>query len=91
MIRDEYRHLSLGEMRPPLPDEAWVEMDQENTQAHYDTVVRCFFNKRNSRPMELSAKVDKASRVLFPLTFLLYNVAYWVTYFHGTNVLPYRI
>lgn len=91
MIRDEYRHLSLGEMRPPLPDEAWVEMDKENTQAHYDTVVRCFFNKRNSRPMELSAKVDKASRVLFPLTFLLYNVAYWVTYFHGTNVLPYRI
>ena len=88
MIRDEYKHLSLGQLRPPFQTEAWVE--RNNEQAHYDTVVRCFV-KKNSCPMELSAKVDKASRVLFPLTFLLYNIAYWLTYYHGIRVLPYRI
>ena len=88
MIKDEYKHLSLDQMRPPFPTEAWSEENREC--AHYDTVVRCFV-RRNSCQTELSAKVDKASRVLFPLTFLLYNIAYWVTYYIGIKVLPYKI
>lgn len=90
MIKDEYKHLSLDQMRPSLPEDPWIDRDKENTHAHYDTVVRCFV-KRNSCPMELSAKVDKASRILFPLTFLLYNIAYWVTYLHNIKILPYRL
>lgn len=88
MIKDEYRHLSLDHERPQFSTGTWVEEDKEH--AHYDTVVRCFV-KRNSCPMELSARVDKASRVLFPLSFLLYNIAYWVTYYYGITILPYRI
>lgn len=88
MAKDEYRHLSLDQLRPHFPTGTWVEENKEHD--HYDTVVRCFV-KRNSCPMELSARVDKASRILFPLTFLLYNIAYWVTYYHGITVLPYRI
>ena len=88
MINDEFRHLSLDEIQRPLPMEAWDESDQEH--AHYDTVVRCLV-KKNSCPMETSARVDKASRILFPLSFLLYNVAYWVTYYHGIKILPYRL
>ncbi|XP_078347208.1 gamma-aminobutyric acid receptor subunit gamma-4-like isoform X3 [Oculina patagonica] len=88
MIKDEYKHLSLDQVRPPFPTEAWAEGNKES--AHYDTVVRCFV-KRNSCPMNISTKVDKASRVLFPLTFVVYNIAYWVTYYHGIKVLPYRL
>lgn len=88
MIKDEYKHLSLDHVRPHFSTGTWIEEDKEH--AHYDTVVRCFV-KRNSCPMELSARVDKASRVLFPLSFLLYNIAYWVTYYYGITILPYRI
>lgn len=88
MIKDEYRQLNLEHVRPQFSTGTWIEEDKEH--AHYDTVVRCFV-KRNSCPMELSARVDKASRVLFPLSFLLYNIAYWVTYYYGITILPYRI
>lgn len=88
MIKDEYRQLRLEHVRPQFSTGTWIEEDKEH--AHYDTVVRCFV-ERNSCPMELSARVDKASRVLFPLSFLLYNIAYWVTYYYGITILPYRI
>lgn len=88
IVSDEFKHLSLDQMQRPLPQEAWEENDEG--YAHYDTVVRCFV-KKNSCPVEMSTRVDKASRVLFPLSFLLYNIAYWVTYYYGIRVLPYRI
>ena len=88
MLKDEYRHLSLDHVRPHFSAGTWVEENKEH--AHYDTVVRCFL-KRNSCPTELSARVDKACRILFPLSFLLYNTAYWVTYYYGITVLPYRV
>lgn len=88
MINDDFKHLSLDQIQRPLPMEAWDESDKDH--AHYDTVVRCFVRK-NSCPMEMSAKVDKASRILFPLSFLLYNVAYWVTYYYGIKILPNRL
>lgn len=87
MMNDELKHLSLDQMQRPLP-ETWDESDKEH--AHFDTIVRCFV-KRNSCPIELSAKVDKISRLLFPLSFLLYNIAYWLTYYLGIRILPYRI
>lgn len=88
MINDEFKHLSLDQMQRPQPSEAWNESDKEHE--HYDTVVRCFV-KRNPCPMEMSARVDKTSRVLFPLSFLVYNIAYWLTYYHGIRVLPHRL
>ena len=38
-------------------------------------------NKRdakNKKRERIADKIDKASRVLFPLAFVVYNVAYWV-------------
>lgn len=88
ITQEKYNHLSLDQMERPLPMETLIESDQESM--HYDTVVRCFV-KRNSCPMEPSAKVDKASRVLFPLTFLVYNIAYWLTYYYEIRILSKRI
>ncbi|CAH3143615.1 unnamed protein product, partial [Porites lobata] len=88
ITQEKYKHLSLDQMERPLPMETLIESDQESM--HYDTVVRCFV-KRNSCPMEPSAKVDKASRVLFPLTFLVYNIAYWLTYYYEIRILSKRI
>ncbi|KAM7427139.1 hypothetical protein ABFA07_021676 [Porites harrisoni] len=88
ITQEKYKHLSLDQMQRPLPMETLIESDQESM--HYDTVVRCLV-KRNSCPMEPSAKVDKASRVLFPLTFLVYNIAYWLTYYYEIRILSKRI
>ena len=90
MTPEKYKHLSLDQMQRPLPMETGTLSESDNESMHYDTVVRCFV-KRNSCPMESSAKVDKASRVLFPLSFVMYNIAYWLTYYYEIRILSKRI
>lgn len=90
MTQEKYKHLSLDQMQRPLPMETGTLSESDNESMHYDTVVRCFV-KRNSCPMESSAKVDKASRVLFPLSFVIYNIAYWLTYYYEIRILSKRI
>lgn len=85
---DEFKHLSLDQLQRPLPQEAWEESGDDH--AHYDTVVRCFV-KKNSCLGDMSTRVDKASRILFPLSFMLYNIFYWVSYYNGIEILPYRL
>ena len=85
VMNDEFNDFILDQTQRSRPSEDWEESEIEH--AHYDTVVRCFV-KKNSRPVEMATLVDKASRVLFPLTFFLYNVAYWLTYYHGITIFP---
>ena len=37
-------------------------------------------NTKNKKKERIADKIDKASRVLFPLTFIVYNIVYWVYY-----------
>ena len=37
-------------------------------------------NTKNKRREKMADKIDKASRVLFPLAFIVYNVTYWIYY-----------
>ncbi|XP_068716703.1 gamma-aminobutyric acid receptor subunit beta-1-like [Montipora capricornis] len=85
LINDEFNPLSLDQIQRPRSSDDGNESDIEHE--HYDTVVRCFV-RRNPCPVEMSARVDKASRILFPLTFFLYNVAYWLFYYHGITIFP---
>ena len=90
MSAQEYNHsgLELNQMSPPSATESCVESG--NDHGDHDTIVHCLV-KRMSCPMELSTKVDHASRILFPLTFTLYNVAYWMSYLYGISILPNKL
>lgn len=85
VMNDEFNDFTLDQTQRSRPSEDWEGSDIEH--AHYDTVVRCFV-KKNSRPVEMATRVDKASRVLFPLTFFLYNVGYWMTYYYIITIFP---
>ena len=37
-------------------------------------------NTKNKKRERFADKIDKASRVMFPLAFIVYNVVYWVYY-----------
>ena len=45
-----------------------------------DVSLRNNRETKNKKREMIADKIDKASRVLFPLTFVVYNVAYWVYY-----------
>jgi len=40
---------------------------------------------RSPHPMEKAKRIDVTSRVLFPLIFAIFNVAYWTTYLLQAN------
>ena len=74
--------------KDPLPD---VEITKSNTSSTSNSERDLIEQKplRMSRsPTKLGFKltdntadnIDIVSRVLFPLTFLLFNIGYWITY-----------
>lgn len=45
-----------------------------------DMSLRNNRDAKNKKREMIADKIDKASRVLFPLAFVVYNVVYWVYY-----------
>lgn len=58
------------------PKEAWGKSGVQRS----DTLVRCLVKAGTT---EMYVKVDWASRVLFPLSFGLFNVSYWYALVNG--------
>ena len=51
-------------------------------------VIKVKRKTKEAREVALSDKIDLTSRYLFPISFLLFNVFYWLAYVYDIRILP---
>ena len=51
-------------------------------------VIKVEMETKKAREVALSDKIDLTSRYLFPISFLLFNVFYWLAYVYDIRFLP---
>ena len=59
-----------------------LELAYRGTNANKEVLDDCAIqeNKSNKRLEKAAASIDNISRVLFPLSFVVYNIYYWTYY-----------
>ena len=59
-----------------------LELAYRGTNANKEVLDDCTIqeNKSNERLEKAAASIDNISRVLFPLSFVVYNIYYWTYY-----------
>jgi hypothetical protein len=59
-----------------------VETTSKGNDAFLESHAESEVNFDGQRPLNWGERVDRLSRVLFPLAFVTFNVSYWYTYLY---------